>query len=324
MKARHALALPLFLTACLAPLAHAQTTNYPNQPIRIVVPYAPGGFNDTIARLVGKKLQDAWSQPVIVDNRPGGGTILGLTNAAKSPADGYTLAVVGFPTVANQFLYKKLSYDWSKDFTPIILGAYSPNLLVTKADSPIKSVKDYVAAAKAKPAGLNYATAGNGTSNHLTMEYFKSVAGIDATQVPYKGSAPMITDLLGGQVDIMFDNAPHVMPHVKAGKLRPLAITSEKRSPLLPDVPTVSETGYPGFQVSVWYGFAAPAGTPKEIVARLNTEINKILKMDDVKKSFADAGVEPMGGSVQDFENFFKAESARWGKVIKDSNITAD
>lgn len=304
--------------------AQNQTQTYPNQTIRIVVPYAPGGFNDTIARLVGKKLQDSWGQPVIVDNRPGGGTIIGLTNAAKSPADGYTLAVVGFPTVANQFLYKKLTYDWSKDFTPVILGAYSPNLLVVKADSPIKSVKDFVAAAKAKPNSLNYATAGNGTSNHLTMEYFKSVADIQLTQVPYKGSAPMVTDLLGGQVDIMFDNAPHVMPHVKAGKMRALAITSEKRSPLLPDVPTVAESGYPGFTVSVWYGFAAPAGTPKEIVAKLNTEINKILKMDDVKKSFADAGVEAMGGSVEQFETFFKSESARWGKVIKDANITAD
>lgn len=317
-------AFALCASMAVAGAAHADAKNYPSQSIRIVVPYAPGGFNDTMARVVGQKLQDAWGQPVIVDNRPGGGTILGLTNAAKSPADGYTLVVVGFPTVANQFLYKKLPYDTQKDFTPVILGAYSPNLLVVKADSPIKSVKDYVATAKAKPGKLNYATAGNGTSNHLTMEYFKSEAGIQAQQIPYKGSAPMVTDLLGGQVDIMFDNAPHVMPHVKAGKLRALAITSEKRSPLLPEVPTVAEQGFPDFSVSVWYGFAAPAGTPPEIVDKVNAEINKILAMPDVKKTFTDAGVETLGGSVQDFDKFFKAQSARWGKVIKEANITAD
>jgi tripartite-type tricarboxylate transporter receptor subunit TctC len=304
--------------------AYAQTKSYPSKSIRIVVPYAPGGFNDTMARVVGQKLQEAWGQPVIVDNRPGGGTILGLSNAAKSPADGYNLVVVGFPTVANQFLHKKLPYDTQKDFTPVILGAYSPNLLVVKADSPIKSLKDYVSTAKAKPGKLNYATAGNGTSNHLTMEYFKSVAGIEAQQIPYRGSAPMVTDLLGGQVDIMFDNAPHVMSHVKAGKMRALAITSEKRSPLLPDVPTVAEQGYPGFAVSVWYGFAAPAGTPPEIVNRLNAEINKILAMEDVKKTFTDAGVNALGGSAQDFDKFFKAQSAHWGKVIKEANIIAD
>lgn len=309
----------------MASVAQAQSAaqNYPNQQIRIVVPYAPGGFNDTMARVIGQKLQDAWGQPVIVDNRPGGGTILGLTNASKSPADGYTLVVVGFPTVANQFLHKKLPYDTQKDFTPVILGAYSPNLLVVRNDSPIKSVKDLVAAAKEKSGKLNYATAGNGTSNHLTMEYFKSEAGVDMVQIPYKGSAPMVTDLLGGQVDVMFDNAPHVMPHVKAGKMRALAITSSKRSPLLPDVPTVAEQGYPGFEVLVWYGFAAPAGTPDAIITKLNAEINKILKMEDVKKTFADAGVEPLGGSKAKFDAYFKDQSARWGKVIKDANITA-
>jgi tripartite-type tricarboxylate transporter receptor subunit TctC len=308
----------------VAGMAQAQAQNYPDKPIRIVVPYAPGGFNDTIARVMGKKLQDAWGQPTIVDNRPGGGTILGLTNAAKSPADGYTIVVVGFPWVANQFLHKKLTYDTVKDFAPIILGAYSPNLLVVKSDSSIRSVKDLVAQAKAKPGSLNYATAGNGTSNHLTMEYFKNVAGVDMQQVPYKGSAPMVTDLLGGQVDVMFDNAPHVMPHVKAGKMRALAITSPKRSPLLPDVPTVSELGFSGFEVSVWYGFAAPAGTPPAIIAKLNHEMNKILAMDDIKKTFADAGVEPMGGTTQQFDAYFKAQTARWGKVIKEANVIAD
>jgi tripartite-type tricarboxylate transporter receptor subunit TctC len=304
--------------------AAASAQNFPSQPIRIVVPYAPGGFNDTMARVVGRKLQDALGQPVVTDNRPGGGTVLGLSIAAKSPPDGHTMVVVGFPTVANQFLIKKLPYDTQRDLTPVALGAHSPNLLVVRADSPIKSVKDFIALAKEKPGKLNYATAGNGTSNHLTMEYFKSLAGIDAVQVPYKGSAPMITDLLGGQVDIMFDNAPHVMPHVKSGRLRALAITSDKRSPLLPDVPTVAEQGFPGFAVSVWYGFAAPAGTPPEIVQKLNREINKALQAEDVKKAFTEAGVETLGGTLNQFDAFFKAESARWGKVIRQANITAD
>lgn len=335
MKA-HRLFAPLLLAAASisaaftahaqgsAPAAAPSTQNYPSQPARIIVPYAPGGFNDTIARVVGRKLQESMGQPFVTDNRPGGGTVLGLSVAAKSPPDGYTLVVVGFPTVANQFLIKKLPYDTQRDFTPVVLGAHSPNLLVVRADSPIKSMKDFIAAAKEKPGKMNYATAGNGTSNHLTMEYFKSLAGIDLVQVPYKGSAPMVTDLIGGQVDIMFDNAPHVMPHVKAGRLRALAITSEKRSPLLPDVPTVAELGFPGFAVSVWYGFAAPAGTPADIVQKLNREINKALQAEDVKKTFTEAGVETLGGSTAQFDTFFKSESARWGKVIRQANITAD
>lgn len=304
--------------------AQAHAGNYPDKPIHIVVPYAPGGFNDTMARVVGKKLQDAWGQAVIVDNKPGAGTVLGLSYAAKAPNDGYTLVVVGFPTVANQFLRKHLPYDTFKDFTPIILGGESPNLLVVSSSSPLHSMKDFVAAAKAKPGKLNYATAGNGTSNHLTMEYFDSLAGIKLTQVPYRGSGPMVTDLLGGQVDAMFDNAPHVIPHVKAGQMRALAITSTKRSPLLPDVPTVAELGWPGFKVSVWYGFAAPAGTPPEIITRLNKEMDKIIAMPDVQKAFIDGGVEPLGGTTQQFDAFFKEQLAIWGKVIKDAHITID
>jgi tripartite-type tricarboxylate transporter receptor subunit TctC len=310
----------LFASAAHADLART----YPEKPIKIVVPYAPGGFNDTIARVVGKKLQDAFGQPVIVDNRPGAGTIIGTAFAAKSPPDGYTLVVVGFPQVANQFLQKKLPYDMEKDLTPVILGAQSPNLLVVNSSSPIRSIQDLIATAKAKGGKMNYATAGNGTSPHLATEYFKTVAGIDMTQVPYKGSAQMVADLLGGQVDVMFDNAPHVSAHVKAGKMRALAITSPKRSPLLPDVATMAELGFPGFEVAVWYGFAAPAHTPPEIITKLNKEMNKILAMDDVKKTFTDSGVEAIGGSVQDFEAFFKVQSARWGKVIKDAHVAAD
>jgi tripartite-type tricarboxylate transporter receptor subunit TctC len=305
--------------------AHAQgAQNFPNKPIRIVVPYTPGGFNDTMARIVGKKLTESWGQPVIVDNRPGGGTTIGTDNAAKSPADGYTMLVVGFPLPVNQYLYKKLPYDTTKDLTGVILGGHSPALMIVNSNSPYRSVKDVVAAAKAKPEALNYASSGNGTSNHLIMEYFMSVAGIKMMQVPYKGSAPMTTALLGGEVDVNIDNVPHVISHVKSGKMRALAITSAKRSQLAPEVPTVAELGWPGFEVSAWYGFAVPAGTPADIVAKLNKEINKILAMDDVKKLFLDSGVEPLGGTTQQFDTYFKEQSAKWGKVIRDAKVTLD
>lgn len=303
---------------------HAQPDNYPSKPLRIVVPYTPGGFNDTMARLVGKKLQDAWGQPVIVDNRPGGGTIIGTEHVVKSAPDGYTLLVVGFPLPVNQYLYKKLPYDTAKDLSPVILGGQSPSVMVVNAASKYKSAADVVAAAKAKPGALNYASSGNGTSNHLIMAYFTNVAGIQMTQVPYKGSAPMVTALLGNEVDVNFDNVPHVLPHVKAGKMRALAITSAQRSPLAPDIPTVAELGWPGFEVQVFYGFAAPAKTPPEVVGKLNAEINKILAMPDVKKAFLEAGVEPLGGSVQQFETFFRQQSAKWEKVIREANITPE
>lgn len=303
---------------------HAQTDNYPSKPLRIVVPYTPGGFNDTMARLVGKKLQDAWGQPVIVDNRPGGGTIIGTEHVVKSAPDGYTLLVVGFPLPVNQYLYKKLPYDTAKDLAPVVLGGQSPSVMVVNSTSKYKSAADVVAAAKAKPGSLNYASSGNGTSNHLIMAYFMNSAGIQMTQVPYKGSAPMVTALLGNEVDVNFDNVPHVLPHVKAGKMRALAITSAKRSPLAPDIPTVAELGWPGFEVQVFYGFAAPAKTPPEVIGKLNTEINKILAMPDVKKAFLEAGVEPLGGSVQQFETFFRQQSVKWEKVIRDANITPE
>jgi tripartite-type tricarboxylate transporter receptor subunit TctC len=315
------IAVSLLAAAALCTHVFAQSQNYPSKPIRIVVPYAPGGFNDTMARVVGKKLQDAWGQPVIVDNRPGGGTIVGTEHVAKSSADGYTLLVVGFPLPVNQHLYKKLPYDTAKDFAPIIVGGQSPSVMVVNASSSFKSAKDVVEAAKAKPGKLNYASSGNGTSNHLIMAYFMNIAGIEMAQVPYKGSAPMVTALLGNEVDVNFDNLPHIIQHVKAGKFRALAITSAKRSSLAPDVPTVAELGWPGFEVQVFYGFAGPARTPPEIVSKLNTEINKILAMDDVKKTFIDAGVEPVGGTTQQFDAFFKGESAKWGKVIREANV---
>ncbi|OVZ61174.1 MFS transporter [Pigmentiphaga sp. NML080357] len=312
------------VAASVPAMADRTADAYPDKPIRIIVPYTPAGFNDAMARVFARKLQESWRQPVIVENKPGAGTIIGTEQGARAEPDGYTLVVVGFPLVANQFLYKKLPYDSVKDFAPVILGARSPNLLVVSATSSIRSVQDLVAEARRRPGKLNYATAGNGTSNHLTMEYFKSVAGIDLTQVPYKGSAPMVTDLLGGQVDVMFDNMPHVLPHVRAGKMRALGITGAKRSPLAPDLPTIAEQGYPGFEVAVWYGLAAPAKTPPAILDKLNRELNRILATDEVRKIFADQGVEPLGGSLEDFSAYFKEQSQRWSKVVHDAKVSLE
>lgn len=310
--------------ALALPAAQAQPGSYPERPIRIVVPYTAGGFNDTMARVFARKLQDAWGQPAVVDNKPGAGTVLGTDAGAKAPPDGYTLVVVGFPLVVNQYIYPKLPYDTKTDFAPVILGGQTPNLLLVRADSPIKTMADLVAKAKASPGKLDYASAGNGTSLHLAMEYFKSVTGTDMVQVPYKGSAPMVTDLLGGQVDVMFDNLPNAMPHVKAGKMRALAVTTPKRLPELPNVPTVAEQGYPGFEVAVWYGLAAPKGTPKPILDKLNAELQKALKSDDVKTIFAAQGVDVLGGSTNDFEKFFQAQDAKWAPVIRKAGIKAE
>ncbi len=316
-----ALAASPLLGAVLPAMAQAST--YPSRAVRIVVPYTAGGFNDTLARLVGKKLYEAWGQPFVVDNKPGGGTVIGTDNGLKSPPDGLTLTIASFPTVVNQYLYKKLPYT-EKDIAPIIVAGAAPNLLVVRADSPFKSLKQLVAAAKANPGKINYASAGAGTSLHLAMEYFKSVTGTDINHVPYRGSAPMVTDLLGGQIEVMFDNFPNALPHVQSGRMRALAITSARRSPVVPDVPTVAEEGYPGFEVSPWYGFMAPAGTPRPILEKLNVEINKILQMDDVKAVFAAQGVNVIGGSLQDFEHYFKAQSDKWAPVIRTAHISLD
>ena len=303
-------------------IVHAQT--YPDKPIRIIVPYTPGGFNDTLARTVGQKLQEAWGQPVIVDNRPGGGTLIGTEMAAKAAPDGYTLYMVPFAFAVNPSLYKKLPYDSLKDFAPITLAASTPNLLVVNPALPVNSVKELIALAKSKPGKLNYASTGNGSSNHLSMEKFKMMAGVDITHIPYKGSGPAVTDLMGGQVDLMFDNIPNVLPHVKTGKLKMIAVTSPKRSPHVPDVPTVSESGVPGYEVSVWFGIAAPGGTPKPIITKLNAEIVKILNMPDVKQKFAAQGVDVIGSTPEQFAAYIKEQMEEWGKVVKAAGVTPE
>lgn len=315
-------AAPLALRFGAASAQQAAKTDYPTRPVRIIVPYPPGGFNDLLARLMGKNLGQTWNQPFIVENKPGSGTVVGTDYGLRATPDGYTLTIASFPTVVNQFLYKHLPYDTNKAIAPIIVAGATPNLLVVGANSPITSMKDLIAQAKANPGKINYASSGVGTSMQLAMEYFKNVTGTDIVQIPYNGSAPMVTALLAGQVNVMFDNYPNVLPLVKAGKMRALAISSSRRSTDLPEVPTVAEQGYPGFEVSPWYGFMAPTGTPQPILEKLNTEMNRILARPDIKELFAAQGVMQIGGSLTDFERYFLAQSKKWEPVIKQANIT--
>ncbi len=317
---RASAALALAITAP----AFAQTSGYPDKPIRIVVPYPPGGFNDTLARTVGAKLQAAWGQTVVVDNKPGGATVIGLDAAAKAPADGYTLVILPFSFAVNPYIFAKLPYDSQKDFAPITLAATTANLLVVPASSPFNSMKDLLAQARSKPGSLSYASTGTGSSNHLSMEKFKQMAGVDITHVPYKGSAPAVTDLIGGHVQMMFDNTSNVLPHVKSGKLKALAVTTPARSPLTPEVPTVIEAGVRGYDVGVWFGIAAPGGTPKPIVDKLNAEIVKILHMPDVKEKFAAQGVDAIGSTVEQFQAHLQAQRTMWAKVVKDAGVTPE
>ncbi len=309
--------------AIVAP-AFAQAGSYPDKPIKIIVPYPPGGFNDTLARTLGAKLQAAWGQSVVVDNKPGGATVIGLDAAAKSPPDGYTLVILPFSFAVNPAIFAKLPYDSQKAFAPITLAATQANLLVVPASSPLNSMKDLLAQAKAKPAGMSYASTGIGSSNHLSMEKFKQMAGVDITHVPYKGSAPAVTDLIGGQVEVMFDNVSNVLPHVKAGKLKALAVTTLTRSPLAPEVPTVAEAGVSGYEVGVWFGVAAPSGTPRPIIDKLNAELVKILRMPDVKEKFAAQGVDSIGSTVEQFQAHLQAQRTMWAKVVNDAGVTPE
>jgi tripartite-type tricarboxylate transporter receptor subunit TctC len=297
---------------------------YPSKPIKILVPYPPGGFNDTLARTLADKLHGAWGQSVIVENRPGGGTTIGTNYAAKAPGDGHTLLIVSFAFAVNPSLYRKLPYDTLSDFAPVVLAAGTPNLLVVNPNLAVRSVKELIAVSKSRPAGLNYASAGSGSSNHLSMEMLKSLTGANLVHVAYRGSAPAVTDLIGGQVDVMFDNTPNVWPHVRAGKLRALAVSTGLRTAFAPDLPTVAEAGVPGFDVSVWFGVVAPRGTPTPVADKLNAEMNRILRMPDVIGLFRGQGVEPLGGSPAEFEAFLRAQIDKWGRVVKASGARAE
>jgi tripartite-type tricarboxylate transporter receptor subunit TctC len=298
---------------------------YPTKPVTIVVPFAAGGTTDILARVVGQALTKELGQTVIVDNRAGAGGNIGAALAAKAPADGYTLFMGTVGTHAiNQSLYKKLPFDPVKDFVPLTRVAMVPNLLVANPSKPFKTVKELIAYAKAHPGKVNFGSSGSGSSIHLSGELFNALAKVEMVHVPYKGSAPAVTDLLGGQIDIMFDNMPSAIQHVRNGRLRPLAVTTAKRSPELPDVPTVAEAGVPGYEATSWFGMFAPAGTPAPLVARLNGALVKVLADADVKKKLAEQGAEPYAEKPEQFAEFIRKETAKWSQVVKASGASAD
>jgi tripartite-type tricarboxylate transporter receptor subunit TctC len=310
--------------AAVAALAHAQSP-YPSKPIRLVVPFPAGGTTDILARAVAQRLTETMGQPVVVDNRPGAGGNIGAELVAKSAPDGYTLLMGTVGTHAiNASLYAKMPYDHVRDFAPVILVAGVPNVLVVHPALPVNSVQELIAYGKANPGKLNFASSGNGTSIHLSAELFKTMTGVQMAHVPYKGSAPALVDLAGGQVQLMFDNLPSALALIKGGKLKALAVTSAQRSTALPDVPTVAESGLPGFEASSWFGLLAPAGTPKDIITKLNGEVAKWLATPEAKEKLAAQGAIPFGLPPDEFARHIAAETVKWQKVVKDSGAKID
>jgi len=311
-------------TLPLAMLAAAQAPAYPDKPIRIVSPFPVGGIADTFAREIGKKLTEAWGQPVVIDNRTGAGGNIGADIVAKSAPDGYTLVIGNIGTHAvNVSLFPSMPYDTIKDFAPIVHVLDAEGLLVVNPQIKATTVPELIALARSEPGKLSYGSGGLGTTSHLAGELFKSMTKVDIVHVPYKGNVPAITDLLGGQTAMAFATMPTVLPHVRAGKLRPLAVLGATRSPALPDVPTVAES-VPGFEVSNWIGLFAPAGTPPAIVARLNAEVQKIMRSPEIQKRLETEGAKFIPMSPEQFAAFQKAELSKWAKTIKDANIKVD
>ena len=320
-----------FLARLLAPLclglaltgAARAADDYPSKPVRIIVPYTPGGFNDTLARTVGDRLGKVWKQSVVVDNRPGGNTVLGNNLAAKAPADGYTILITPLPFSALPALYgSKLPYNATTDFQPLVWAGYTQNALVIRPDLPgVTNLKELIDYAKKNPGKLNYGSTGSGSSNHLSMELFMSMTGTKMTHVPYKGSAPAVMAMLGGEIDVLFDNVPNLMQQIKAGKLKAIAVTGAERAALLPDVPTVAEAGVPGYEVIVWFGMQMPAGTPMPIVDRANQDIVAILKDPEVVKLFRDQGVEVVASTPEAFGQLLQKEIPKWTKVVNDAGV---
>jgi tripartite-type tricarboxylate transporter receptor subunit TctC len=297
---------------------------YPSKPIKWVVPFPPGGAMDVMARTLGEKLSKSMKQPVVVENRPGAGGAIGSGVVARSEPDGHTLMIVSVGHAVNPSLYPKLPYDATKDFEPVSLVGIVPNILVAHPSLKAGNVKELITLAKSQPGKLTYASAGNGTTIHLAAELFNSMAGVDIMHVPYKGSAPAVTDLMGGQVNIMFDSVSSAKPYIESGKLKALAVTTTKRSSVFPKVPTIAEFGIPGYDLTGWYAVFVPGKTPKPIVDRLNAELVKALKQPDVRALFTQIGAEPVGSSPQELANTLKAETVRWAKVVRERNITLD
>jgi tripartite-type tricarboxylate transporter receptor subunit TctC len=311
--------------ALSAPHAAAAAEPYPARPVRFVVAFPPGGGTDIIARSIAQKLGERLGQQVLVDNRPGAGGNIGTDIVAKSSPDGYTLLMGSAgPLAINASLFARMPFDPIKDLAPVTLAASTPNVLVVHPSLPAATVRELIALAKARPGEINFASSGHGTPAHLAGELFNSMAGVKLIHVPYKGAAPALADLLGGQVQLMFSTMPPALPHVKDGKLRALAVTSLKRSPAAPDLPTVDEIALPGFEANTWHGVVVPAGTPGAIVARLNREIVAILHLPDVVERLSGQGAEALGSTPEEFAAYIKSESVKWAKVVRDSGAKAE
>jgi tripartite-type tricarboxylate transporter receptor subunit TctC len=303
----------------------AAEQGYPSKPIRLVVPFPAGGSLDVVARAIGQKLTEAWGQPVVIDNRPGAGGNIGADLVAKSAPDGYTILEGALSTHAvNVSLYNKMPYDPIKDFAPITLVAVTPNVLVLNASYPVNSVPELLAYARANPGKLSFGSGSNGSAGHLAGELFKTEAGVDMVHIPYKGGAPALQALLAGDTQLMFDNLANSAAQLKAGKLKALAVTTAKRSSLMPELPTLSETGLPGFDIYTWWGFMAPAGTPKEIVAKWNAEVTRILNSPEMKAFFAQQGAEPAPDSPEQFAALIRSEISKYAKIVKQSGAKVD
>lgn len=322
---RHLLTAALLGVFSLAPPGAALAQGWPGKPIRVVVPFPPGGGTDIIAREVTQKVASATGWTFVIENKPGAGGNLGVDTVAKAPADGCTLVLGQTSNLAiNPALYARMPYDPQKDLAPVALVANAPLVLVTGTRSPFKTLADAVQAAKARPGQINFASPGNGTVAHLASELLQKAAAVQTQHVPYKGAAQALTDVVGGNVDLYLSSVPTLLGQIKQGKLRALAVTSAQRIEHLPQVPTVSESGYKGFAAATWFGFLAPAGTPKAVVARLNGEFNKALQQADLRKKLGDEGAEPLTGSPEDFAVLIRNDAQRWGRVVKDAGVRMD
>ena len=301
--------------------AWSQSGPFPNRPIHVIVPFPPGGAVDPIARSIGQKLEEAWGQPVLVDNKPGASTIIGSDFVAKAAPDGYTVILVATSFTVNPSAYSKLPFDPVKDFAPISLVSRLPNMLVVNSQLPVTSVKELIDYLKARPGQVNFSSIGYGTTQHLTGELFKSMAGVNMVHVPYKGSGPSMMSVVSGETSVTFDSVFLLTPQVKAGKLRALAATGTKRTPLAPNLPTASESGLPGFDVGGWVGFLAPAGTPQEVVQKWHQHIARILQTPEFRERQISQGLEPVGSTPEYFAEFIKKEMAKWAQVVKQAGI---
>jgi tripartite-type tricarboxylate transporter receptor subunit TctC len=314
----------LLLSVLHAGVATAQAQAYPSRPIRLIIPWATGGSTDAVIRVLAPRMSETLGQQVIVDNRPGGASVVGLDAVAKAPPDGYTVGVTTISFGVNPFMIGKMPFETEKDFAPVSQLTEVPTMLVVHPSVPAGSIKELIAFAKSRPGVLNYGSAGNGTVGHLAAELFSYVTAIRMVQVPYKGGGPAVISIVGGETAVLFATIPSALAHVRSGRLVALGVTSSKRDPTLPDTPTIAEAGYPGFAVNEWQGLVVPAGTPRAIVMRLNQEALKHLALPDVKERLSNVGAHVVGSSPEEFAGFIRKELATWSKLIKETGIRAD